>query len=52
MVANAGIQPVAELATMSVPQWREAVDTNLTGSFATVQAAPDLVAVGQASSMK
>ena len=39
VVANAGVQPVAELATMSVPQWREVVDTNLTGSFATVQAA-------------
>ncbi len=39
VVANAGVQPVGNLATMSVPQWREVVDTNLTGSFATVQAA-------------
>jgi NAD(P)-dependent dehydrogenase (short-subunit alcohol dehydrogenase family) len=39
VVANAGIAPVAELATMSVPQWREVVDTNLIASFATVQAA-------------
>lgn len=39
VVANAGIQPVTELATMSVPQWREVIDTNLTGTFATVQAA-------------
>ncbi len=39
VVANAGMQPVAELATMSMPQWREVVDTNLTGTFATVQAA-------------
>lgn len=39
VVVNAGVQPVAALATMSVPQWREVVDTNLTGSFATVQAA-------------
>ncbi|MGH3835721.1 MAG: SDR family NAD(P)-dependent oxidoreductase [Pseudonocardiaceae bacterium] len=39
VVANAGVQPVAELATMTVAQWREVVDTNLTGSFATVQAA-------------
>ncbi|MGH3886586.1 MAG: SDR family NAD(P)-dependent oxidoreductase [Pseudonocardiaceae bacterium] len=39
VVANAGVYPVAELATMSVRQWREVVDTNLTGSFATVQAA-------------
>jgi len=39
VVANAGVQPVAQLATMSVPQWRAVLDTNLTGSFATVQAA-------------
>jgi NAD(P)-dependent dehydrogenase (short-subunit alcohol dehydrogenase family) len=39
VVANAGVQPVAELAAMTVPQWREVVDTNLTGSFATAQAA-------------
>lgn len=39
VVANAGVQPVAELATMPLPHWREVVDTNLTGSFVTVQAA-------------
>lgn len=39
VVANAGVQPDAELATMSVPQFRAVVDTNVTGSFATVQAA-------------
>jgi NAD(P)-dependent dehydrogenase (short-subunit alcohol dehydrogenase family) len=39
VVANAGVYPVAELATMSVPQWRGVIDTNLTGSFTTVQAA-------------
>lgn len=39
VVAAAGVQPVAELATMSVPAWRAVVDTNLTGTFATVQAA-------------
>lgn len=39
VVANAGIQPDAELATMSVPQWRAVLDTNVTGSFVTVQAA-------------
>ncbi|MGH3916225.1 MAG: SDR family NAD(P)-dependent oxidoreductase [Pseudonocardiaceae bacterium] len=43
VVANAGAQPVAELATMSVPQWREVVDTNLTGTFATVQAAASVL---------
>ena len=39
VVANAGVQPVAELATMPLPQWCEVIDTNLTGSFVTVQAA-------------
>jgi len=39
VVANAGVYPVAKLATMSVQQWREVIDTNLTGSFTTVQAA-------------
>lgn len=43
VVANAGVQPDAELATMSVSQWREVVDTNLTGSFATVQAAASVM---------
>ena len=43
VVANAGVQPVAKLATMSVPQWREVVDINLTGSFATVQAAASVM---------
>jgi len=43
VVANAGVQPVAELATMSVPQWREVIDTNLTGGFATVQAAASAI---------
>jgi NAD(P)-dependent dehydrogenase (short-subunit alcohol dehydrogenase family) len=43
VVANAGVQPVAELATMSLPQWREVIDTNLTGSFATVQAAASVM---------
>jgi NAD(P)-dependent dehydrogenase (short-subunit alcohol dehydrogenase family) len=42
-VANAGVQPVAELATMSMQLWREVVDTNLTGSFATVQAAASAI---------
>jgi NAD(P)-dependent dehydrogenase (short-subunit alcohol dehydrogenase family) len=43
VVANAGVQPVAELATMSMQQWREVEDTNLTGSFATVQAAASAI---------
>ncbi|MGH3942982.1 MAG: SDR family NAD(P)-dependent oxidoreductase [Pseudonocardiaceae bacterium] len=43
VVANAGVQPVAELATISMAQWREVVDTNLTGSFATVRAAASVL---------
>jgi glucose 1-dehydrogenase/3-oxoacyl-[acyl-carrier protein] reductase len=43
VVANAGVQPLAELATMSVSQWCEVIDTNLTGSFATVQAAASVM---------
>jgi NAD(P)-dependent dehydrogenase (short-subunit alcohol dehydrogenase family) len=43
VVANAGVQPVAELARLSVPQWRAVVDTNLLGSFATAQAAASVM---------
>jgi NAD(P)-dependent dehydrogenase (short-subunit alcohol dehydrogenase family) len=39
VVVCAGVQPVAELAAMTVDEWRAVVDTNLTGTFATVQAA-------------
>ncbi len=46
VVAAAGVQPVAELATMSVQAWRAVVDTNLTGTFATVQAAAAAMLAG------
>jgi glucose 1-dehydrogenase len=46
VVANAGVQPVAGLAAMSLPQWRDVVDTNLTATFATVQAAARVVRGG------
>lgn len=39
VVANAGVQPVAGLAAMTATDWREVVDTNLTATFSTVQAA-------------
>ena len=39
VIAAAGVQPVAALAGMTVEQWREVVDPNATGVFATVQAA-------------
>jgi NAD(P)-dependent dehydrogenase (short-subunit alcohol dehydrogenase family) len=46
VVANAGVHPVAELASMSVEQWREVVDTTLTATFATVQAAAGVMRGG------
>lgn len=49
VVANAGVQPVAELATMTVADWRHVVDTNLTGTFATVQAAAAVLRIGGGS---
>jgi NAD(P)-dependent dehydrogenase (short-subunit alcohol dehydrogenase family) len=39
VVGCAGVQPVAELGSMTVDQWREVVDANLTAAFATVRAA-------------
>ncbi len=39
VVAAAGVQPVAELAGMTVADWREVLDGNASGAFATVQAA-------------
>jgi NAD(P)-dependent dehydrogenase (short-subunit alcohol dehydrogenase family) len=41
VVASAGVQPVTELAGMSLRTWREVLDGNATGAFATVQAAAD-----------
>jgi 3-oxoacyl-[acyl-carrier protein] reductase len=46
VVANVGVQPVAEPATMSVPQWRAVVETDLIGSFATVQVAASAMGSG------
>ncbi|MCW2720337.1 SDR family NAD(P)-dependent oxidoreductase [Pseudonocardia sp.] len=46
VVAAAGVQPVAALAGMGVEEWRAVVDTNLTGTFATVQAAAEVMAGG------
>jgi NAD(P)-dependent dehydrogenase (short-subunit alcohol dehydrogenase family) len=39
VVAAAGLQPVVALAGMPVDGWREVLDGNATGAFATVQAA-------------
>lgn len=39
VVAAAGVQPVAELAGMTVADWPEVLAGNASGAFATVQAA-------------
>ncbi|NEC33727.1 SDR family NAD(P)-dependent oxidoreductase [Streptomyces rubrogriseus] len=39
LVNNAGVQPLRELPGMTATEWREVVDTNLTGVFACTQAA-------------
>lgn len=39
VVACAGVQPVAPLAELDLAGWQEVVDTNATGTFATLQAA-------------
>ncbi|MFI7871138.1 SDR family NAD(P)-dependent oxidoreductase [Streptomyces salinarius] len=39
LVNNAGVQPLRELPGMTAAEWREVVDTNLTGVFACTQAA-------------
>lgn len=39
VVASTGVQPVTDLAGMSVDAWREVVDGNATAAFVTVQAA-------------
>jgi NAD(P)-dependent dehydrogenase (short-subunit alcohol dehydrogenase family) len=41
VVASTGVQPVADLAGMPVAGWREVLDGNATGAFATVQAAAE-----------
>lgn len=46
VVACAGVQPVAELAGMDVTSWRDVLDTNATGAFATVQAAASVLPRG------
>ncbi|MEW2075144.1 SDR family NAD(P)-dependent oxidoreductase [Streptomyces sp. NPDC012403] len=43
LVNNAGVQPVRELAGMTVAEWRTVVDTNLTTVFACTQAAAELM---------
>ncbi|MEU7471197.1 glucose 1-dehydrogenase [Streptomyces sp. NPDC044984] len=43
LVNNAGVQPVRELAGMTVAEWRTVVDTNLTTVFACTRAAAELM---------
>jgi NAD(P)-dependent dehydrogenase (short-subunit alcohol dehydrogenase family) len=46
VVAAAGIQPVADLAGMTVAEWRAVLDTDATGSFATLQATAPVLSDG------
>lgn len=46
VVAAAGIQPVADLATMPVAGWRAVLDVDATGAFTTLQAAAASLADG------
>ncbi|NEC91690.1 SDR family NAD(P)-dependent oxidoreductase [Streptomyces sp. SID12501] len=43
LVNNAGVQPVQELAAMTVADWRAVVDTNLLSVFACTQAAAEVM---------
>lgn len=40
LVNNAGVQPLRELPGMTAAEWREVVDTNLTGVFASPRPPP------------
>lgn len=44
LVNNAGVQPVQDLASMSLDDWRAVVDTNLGATFACTQAAARVMA--------
>ncbi|WP_141976054.1 SDR family NAD(P)-dependent oxidoreductase [Saccharothrix saharensis] len=46
VVNNAGVQPVRGLAGMTVAQWREVVDFNLTSAFGCTQAAAEVLPPG------
>ncbi|MFF7281818.1 glucose 1-dehydrogenase [Streptomyces griseorubiginosus] len=46
LVNNAGVQPTRPLPGMTAAQWREVVDTNLTGVFACTQAAVEIMRPG------
>jgi len=51
LVNNAGIQPVQELATMTLDDWRAVVDTNLGATFACTQAAARVMAAADGGSI-
>lgn len=46
VVAAAGVQPVADLTGMGAQEWRPVLEVNLTGTFATVQAAAAVMTGG------
>ncbi|WP_189862931.1 SDR family NAD(P)-dependent oxidoreductase [Streptomyces poonensis] len=46
LVNNAGVQPTRALPGMTLAQWREVVDTNLSSVFACTQAAAEVMGAG------
>lgn len=50
LVNNAGIMPQSQVADMSVDEWREVIDVDLTGSFLCTKAVlPDMLSRGSGS---
>ncbi len=51
LVNNAGVQPVQDLAGMTLADWRDVVDTNLGATFACTQAAARVMAAASGGSI-
>jgi NAD(P)-dependent dehydrogenase (short-subunit alcohol dehydrogenase family) len=52
LVNNAGIQPLGDLESMSVDEWQDMIDTNLTGTHLVTQAAASsMISAGQGGSI-
>ena len=50
LVNNAGVSPANTVVDMELPDWRKAIDTNLTGPFLTMKAAiPHMIEAGGGS---
>jgi len=52
LVNNAGIQPLSDLESISVDEWRDMIDTNLTGTHLVTQAATNaMISAGRGGSI-